>query len=452
MIPLFTQEEKLTPVLNNTLQVVLPAIAEAVFVGLVGMVDTMMVGGLGPAAIAAVGLTAQPKFIGLSIFISLNSAVASVVARRYGERDKKDANNVLLNGLLLTLFLTLITSFLFVKYGYEIVSLMQGDEETTALASDYIKIIMGGMVFTTVTLFINSCQRGTGNTKITFRTNLVSNIINVIFNYLLIGGKMGFPRLEVKGAAIATVIGSFVGFLMAVSSVLPHHGFLSLFANAGIGMKKNTTASLIKIGSSTLAEQICMRIGFLLFAITVSSLGTYCFAANQIGMNMAMISFSIGDGLSAGALALVGRSMGENNLKLAKQYIKCCLNIGRTASVFTTIIFFGYGKQLFLMFSQDSRVIEYAVFISAILGVVTLFQIPAMTFAGSLRGAGDAAFIALMSLISIAFVRPLSGWFFTYPMGWGLRGAWLGFLIDQSLRFFLNYGRFKTGKWEKIKI
>ncbi|MEG2144030.1 MAG: MATE family efflux transporter, partial [Oscillospiraceae bacterium] len=414
--------------------------------------DTMMVGNLGAEAIAAVGLTAQPKFIGLSIFVSLNGAVTAIIARRYGEKDKDDANNVLLNCLFLTLILTLLISGIFIFFGYDIVKIMQGDAATTELAAEYIRILMGGMIFQTITLYINACQRGTGNTKITFRTNLVSNVVNVIFNYLLIEGHFGFPRLEVRGAAIATVIGTVVGCAMAIKSICHPHAFLYLFAGAKRGFSPKTLLSITKMGTSTLAEQLCMRFGFLIFAMTVSSLGTYCFAANQIGMNVCMISFSVGDGLSGASLALVGKSMGEKNVQLAKKYINCCLQIGFITSLISAVIFFTFGRQLFMLFSNDPRVLEYSVFISCILGIVTGFQIPAMVFAGGLRGAGDAAYIAFMALISIAIVRPLFGWFFCYPMGLGLRGAWIGFMCDQLLRFLLNFLRYRQGKWQKLKI
>ncbi len=437
---------------SNTMAVVWPAVAESLFVGLVGMIDTMMVGNLGPAAIAAVGLTAQPKFIGLAIFMSFNSAVASVVARRYGERSRDDANNILVNGMVLVCILTAIISFLYVKFSYGIVKFMQGDEITTALASDYLKIIMGGLIFSTGTFFINACQRGIGNTKITFKTNLVSNVINVILNYLLIEGHLGFPRLEIKGAAIATVIGSAAGFVMALCSVLKKGGFLYLFTHVKIGFYPKTVSSLSKVGTSALAEQACMRFGFLIFTLTVSSLGTNSFAANQIGMNISMISFSFGDGMSSAVLALVGRSMGEKDVDLAKKYIKCCLKIGRTATIFTSIIFFFFGRQLFLMFTDEPEVLSYAVFISAVLGLTTILQIPAMVFAGALRGAGDAMFIAVTSLVCIGLIRSFFSWFLTYPMGLGLYGAWMGFFTDQAMRFVLNYTRFRKGRWERISL
>ena len=78
---------------------------------------------------------------------------------------------------------------------------------------------MVGMAFTSLGLVINAAQRGTGNTKISMRTNLTANVINVIFNYLLINGIWFFPRLEVKGAAIATLMGNVVSCLMSVYSV-----------------------------------------------------------------------------------------------------------------------------------------------------------------------------------------------------------------------------------------
>ena len=102
--------------LKTTLQLAWPSILEQFLVSLVAMVDTVMVGTLGPSAIAAVGLTTQPKYIGLALFMSLNVAVSAVVARRCGERDKDGANRVMTQSLLLTVGLTVVVSILCVLF------------------------------------------------------------------------------------------------------------------------------------------------------------------------------------------------------------------------------------------------------------------------------------------------------------------------------------------------
>ena len=215
-------------IVKDALSVAWPSVLESFFVNLAGVVDTIMVGSLGSYAIAAVGLTTQPKFLGLAVFISLNVAVSAIVARRKGAGDRESANRVVRMLLLFTLILTALISVVFVIFAGPIVSLVGSQPDTHEYAVEYLRIIMGGSVFSTVSLVLNAAQRGAGNTRIAMVTNVISNLVNVIFNYLLIGGNFGFPALGVRGAAIATVIGTVCACTLSIVSVLHKDGFIYL--------------------------------------------------------------------------------------------------------------------------------------------------------------------------------------------------------------------------------
>ncbi len=227
-IPISGPLPDVSTLLGRALRIAWPSLTESVLIGLVGMVDTMMVSTLGTYAIAAVGLTTQPKFIGLAFFLSLNIAVSALVARRRGEQDAESAKQVLIQSLVITLLMTALISTLCVVFAGPILHLAGSAPDTHDEAVIYFRIIMGGMVFNTVSMVINAAQRGCGNTKIALRTNVTSNVVNIVFNYLLIGGNFGFPRLGVAGAAIATVIGTVAACGMSIMSILHTNGFLRL--------------------------------------------------------------------------------------------------------------------------------------------------------------------------------------------------------------------------------
>ena len=195
-----------------------PAIIESFFVAFAGLVDSFMVSRLGSYAVAAVGLTTQPKFVGLAMFFAVNVSISALVARRYGEKDKKDANRVFVTAMRFVIIASIILSVIFVVGADPIIELcgatQDGEKEiaTHEAAVAYFRIIMGGMIFNCVQMAINSAQRGSGNTKITMRTNVTSNAVNIVLNYLLIEGHCGFPAWGIKGAAIATVISQVLAF------------------------------------------------------------------------------------------------------------------------------------------------------------------------------------------------------------------------------------------------
>ncbi len=437
---------------RTALQMAWPSILESFLVALVGFIDTVMVSSLGSYAIAAVGLTTQPKFICLAIFISMNVAVSALVARRRGENDRDSANSILMQALIITLILTAIITTAALVFADPILRLAGTAEDTHEPAVAYFRIITAGMIFNVVSLVINAAQRGAGNTKIAMRTNMVSNGVNIIFNYLLIGGNFGFPKLGVAGAAVATVIGTVFACGMSIFSVLKKDRFLSFRAIKKIGFDKRSLLSLANLGSSTLAEQIFLRIGFLTYAMIVARLGTNAFAAHQVGMNIMSISFSFGDGLSVAAVALVGQSLGQKRTDLAKIYGAICQRMGLLFAIMLCIIYVTMSRPIFLLFSDDTEILGYGAMIMDMIAVIVFMQITQVIYSGCLRGGGDTRFVALVSLVSVAFFRPFCGWLFCYPLGLGLTGAWIGLAIDQFCRLTMTFFRFKSGKWTKFNI
>lgn len=215
-------------IIRDAVNVAWPSVLESFFVCLAGMVDTIMVGSLGSFAIAAVGLTTQPKFLGLAVFLSMNVAVSALVARRKGAGDRESANRIVRMALLITIGLTVIISSAFVAFAGPIIKMVGSQPDTHEYAVEYLQIIMGGLGFSTISLMLNAAQRGAGNTRIAMLTNVISNTVNVIFNYLLIGGNFGFPAMGVRGAALATVIGTVCACALSIASVLRKDGFINL--------------------------------------------------------------------------------------------------------------------------------------------------------------------------------------------------------------------------------
>ncbi len=185
-----------------------PAMVESVLMSLVNIVDTIMVSNCGTVAVSAVGLTTQPRMIFYSVFFALNITVTAIVARRKGQNDKKGANDCLMQMLGLVGVLAVVLCGLAVLNAEALVKMAGAKEDTVGMATDYFKITMVGLIFTSVGMIINGAQRGSGNTKISMRTNLVANLTNIVFNVLLINGLWIFPEWGVIGAAVATLIGN----------------------------------------------------------------------------------------------------------------------------------------------------------------------------------------------------------------------------------------------------
>ena len=411
-----------------------------------------MVGTLGSYAISAVGLTNQPRLIVLALFMALNHGITAVISRRFGQKDREGANRVLRQVLLLAFGTVVILSLLGMPAAQPLLRFAGAKDDTLPYAVDYFRILLIGIPAVVLTMNINAAQRGVGNTKIAMRTNLMANLVNCCINYLLINGHFGFPALGVRGAAIATVIGNYVGFAIAVRSLFRRDGFLHLDFRRSFKPDPEDLRSIFKVSGSACLEQVFLRIGFFLYAKIVAELGTDDYATHQIGMHILSLSFCFGDGLTMAASALVGRSLGQKRPDLAVMYGKCAQRVGFCIGLTLAVLFVTFARPIYMAFSRDENIITKGIPIIYMCAIVTAGQISQVIFSGCLRGAGDTLYVAITSLFSIALLRPAASYLLCYTAGLGLYGAWYGVIIDQYLRLILNGIRFSRGKWTKIEV
>lgn len=195
-----------------------------------------------------------------------------------------------------------------------------------------------------------------------------------------------------------------------------------------------------------------MRIGFMSTAIMAADMGTSAMAAHQVGMNALGLSFSLGDGMQAAAVALIGQSLGERNPRQAKKYGFLCQKVGMVLAVCTSIVYLVFGKALYQVFFSEEHIVEMGVGITRCIMIIVLFQISQVIFTGCLRGAGDVVYTMISSCVSVTFVRTIASYLCCYTLGWGIYGIWAGIIADQLCRLTFSSIRFIKGKWVKIKI
>ncbi|MCL2819297.1 MAG: MATE family efflux transporter [Oscillospiraceae bacterium] len=437
---------------RRTLNMAVPATTETVFVGIMGIIDTIMVGTISAAAIAAVGITNQPRFIVLSIIVALNTGVTAIVARRKGEGDLLSARSSLKQATVLSLIFSLLVSVAAYIFAYPLLSFAGANSEIIDDSVMFFRITMISIPFASLGMTIIAAQRGAGHTRISMQVNIAANVVKIIFNFILINGYLGFPRLGIKGAAIATIIGFIVSFGMSIYSVSGKSSELNIMSFEGWKFDKRTLGGFMNVGSGALVEQLFMRFGFFMFVRVVAGLGTMAIIIHQICMNIVMLSFCFADGLGIASGSLVGQSLGAKRPDMAMIYGKVCQRIGVTLSTIMSFVFIFGRRGLIRLFTSEEEIITTGSYLILILAVITFAQISQFVISGGLRGAGDAKFVAFVAFTTIGILRPGLAWLFAFPMGMGLIGVWFAFLADQVIRLALNYGRFATGKWMHIRL
>lgn len=441
---------------KKTLSIAWPSTVEGALISIISSVDTMMVGTLGAASIAAVGLTAQPRMILLICAQALCIGTTALCARRKGADDQAAANSCLHQSLavvtLLGILMTLIGFF-----GAEwLMKLGGANEDTLQLSIQYFQIISLAFLPSCWQLCICAAMRAIGKTRVTMTTNITANIVNVCLNYVLINGKFGFPKLGVQGAAIATASGTVVASLICIFVVLKPGGYYYLSFPK---FDKVTLSGLTKVGSSSIIEAVCLRAGFLILARLVASIGTNAFAAYQIVSQVTSLSFTLGDGVATAGTALVGQSLGAKRKDLAMAHASVAYRIGIMVSIGLMCIITLFCRQIALLFTTDEAIIAG---VTASLYVVIIGMQPQngrVILSGALRGAGDVKFVAACALLSVTILRPALTYLFCYPVESMLPGhqiaimaPWIAFVIDAIVRDRLMARRLKQGKWLDIRL
>lgn len=443
----------------------IPSVLEMVLLSLIGMADTVMVSGVGTNAVAAVGLVGQPRMLMLSIFFALNVGITAVVARRKGEGRREEANTVVRNAILLIVGLSFILMALILPFGRQLMQFAGAESETLGDATVYFLIVGSALPFNALSMGICAAQRGIGNTKLTMYVNIASNLVNVLFNWLLIYGVGPFPTLGVAGAAIATAIGMFVGFLLSLLSLIrgaKADAFLRIARHDSWKIQETSVRDVMRVSSGAMIEQLAMRFGFFAYAKIVAGLGTDATAAHFIAMQFLNISFCFADGLGVAGTSLVGQMLGRGRKDLSHIYGTIAQRIAILVAIGIAAICIIFRQPLVDLFIKDdsgANVRRLAEMLMVVVGVFQPFQMMAVVVSGALRGAGDVKYTAMVMLITVSLMRPALAFIATYAlgkaMGWGdtaVVGAWCAALIDMITRMTLMLKRYRGGKWSEIRV
>ena len=438
---------------RDIIRIAWPSMVELTLTQLASMVDMMMVGQLGPWAISAVGLTTQPKFLLMTMFVSMNVGATAMVARYRGAGQRDKANVVLRQSLLLTLVLSTICSILGYIFSENLVLFMgASDAQTLAAGTSYLKIQMIGFVFMALTTTITATLRGVGNSRTAMLYNLTANIVNVFFNYMMIYGNFGCPRMEVAGASWATIIGQFVAFLLAFAYVMVSKQYLHLSFRDSFRPDKEELKRIVNIGVPAMVEQLVMRVGIIIYSKTVASLGTLVYATHQVCMNIQSLSFMNGQAFAVSATSLVGQGLGKRRPDMSQAYSLRTRRAGMVVSIIIASCFILFGKQIIGCYSSDAYVIENGYRVLILVAIIQPLQSSQLILAGALRGAGDTRVTAAITFATVFLLRPGLAMLLVYKINWGLTGAWIAMVADQLVRSILVLARYNSGKWKRIRM
>ncbi len=429
-----------------------PSLVEMLLINFTQMLNMIMVGRVGPEAVATVGLTNQPFFLLLALFMAFNVGTTAIVARSIGADNPLEANRAAAQAFLLNMALSVIVASISCVYAGDLLRLMGADEDLVSYGLRYAKLIYLSIGFTAVSMALTAILRGAGDTRTPMKINVVANVLVVALGFPMIYGLFGLPKWGVLGAAIATVISQCISMVWVVAVLFNGKFAIRLNFRNLLSVDGPMIRRILKIGIPTAAEQIIMRLGMLIFVKVAASLGTMALAATQIAFNVFGLTFMPGMAFAIAASTLVGQALGANRPDLAETYGWQIRKIGMIVAGCMGIVFIFFAPYIMMLYSPERDIIDKGSVGLRIMGLIQVSQATQFILGGALRGAGDTRFPLYSTLIGVWGFRVVLSLLFVYVWRWGIAGIWIAAAIDQCMRSILIYVRFKKGKWKAVQV
>ena len=393
------------------------------------VVDTIMVGHLGPAYIGAIAIGGS-AFYPLAVFgLGLLLGLDTVVSQSFGAGDRDDCHCSLAQGLYLAFFLTPVLMLLFLTmprlfFAFGI------DPEVSRLAGSFIRTLS----LSTLPLLLYGAFRrylqGIGHVRPVMFALVSANLINWFFNWILIEGRFGFPALGVVGSALSTGLARlYMAALLGVCIWWYERGTQPGFANIFRAPDLKRLVRLLQIGVPA-ATQILLEIGaFGAAAILAGGLNPVALAAHQIAINVASVSFMVPLGTSSAAAVAVGHAIGRGKLHDAQRGGSIAIGLVCVFAVCAAAAFLLIPHQILTVYTDDARVLAIGVNLLAFAAAFQIFDAIQAVATGALRGLGNTRVPMLVNLGGYWFFGLPVGYLLCFHFGYGIYGLWFGLTV-----------------------
>lgn len=411
-------------------KIVFPILVTQVAMYMVTFFDIYMTSRYGTEDLAGVSIGSSfwvPVYIGLA---GILMSITPIVAQLMGAKKKEQVKQAVQQGIYLSLLLATIV-FAFFYFGIDsLLTLMNLEPGVADVASRYIQAMSIGLIplfiYTTLRSYIDAL----GATRVTMVISLLSTPINILFNYLLIFGKFGFPELGGVGAGLASAITYWL--ILAIAAWIIHtrnpfsvYGIFRKWPRLSLSRWIEISRIGVPIGISIFVEtSIFSAVTFMLAAY-----GTYTIAAHQIALNFTSLLYMLPLSISMGATILVGYEVGAKRFRDARQYSWLSVVTAVSFSFVSACILYFMRVEIAALYTSDPVVVELAVqflLFAALFQLSDAIQAPVQ---GALRGYKDVNITFVMAVISYWIIGLPCGYLLANYTDFGAFGYWIGLII-----------------------
>ena len=421
------------PYYKRVLNLAFPVILSQAGQIMVQLVDNAMVGHLGAEPLAGVSFANSVFFMLFVLGTGMSLGLTPLVGEMYSVSNyRKSAaylqNSILFYGLMgIGIFLMAMIVRPFMWY-------MGQTPEVVAQAVPYFTYVAISVIPFMVFASFKQFLEGIGNTKVAMAIIITSNVVNIIFNWLLIYGHFGFPEMGAAGAGLSTLISRILSPILIIWYFYKRDSFYRYFT---LFKKENfswqTIRSLVRVGSPIALQMFMEGSAFALTGIMMGWVGTVEMAGNQVASVISNLAFMIILGIGSAVTICVSHAYGQRNWLEIRRYAGTAYRLGLIWNVITALVFISLRYIIPLLFTSDERVIDMA---AHFLVFVAIFQISDGLQANSvaiMRGIQNVKPIMVISFISYILISLPLGYFLTFHTAVGASGLWIGLIVGLSV-------------------
>lgn len=430
---------------------ILPLLLEQFLSVSMGLADTLMVAGVGEAAVSSVSLVDSINVLIIQVLAALATGGAVISSQYLGRKDSDSAQRSASQLYTVLAVSTLAAMLLTLLFCRPILRLVFGqiDDDVMAFSQIYFAISAISYPFMGVYNAGAALFRAQGNSRISMLASLVMNVINIGGNALLI---YGF-QLGVLGAALATLIGRVFAAAWIFWQQQQFENPLRIISLSDLRPDRDLIRRILGIGIPSGLENGMFQIGKLCVSSLTSTLGTAAIAANAVANTVSSMANIPGNTMSLATIPVIGRCLGAGEKQQAKRYTWILMGLAMAGLAVTNIALFLTIPWISTLFNLSAQAAQMCVTVVRWFSIFSIFfWASSFTMPNVLRSGGDAKFTMTVSIFSMWLFRVLLSYYFVLRLNMGLTGVWFGMFIDWICRGLLFNIRFLRGKWMEHNV
>ncbi len=436
-------------ILIQLLSFTLPFMAGNALQVLYSTVDMVIVGKyVGTPGLSAVSQSSMIVNFVTMVCLGFSNAGQVLISQALGAKKKKEASDIIGTLFIVILLIGVGLSLIILFLRYLILKLMNIPGESYDMSMDYLVICSAGLFFTAGYNIVSAILRGLGDSKRPFLFIGIATIVNLVLD-IIFTGYLGFG---VAGAAYATIIGQGVSFVFSLYYLYKNRYLFGFdFKKESFHINKKYCKMIFSLGTPMAIQSGCINLSMLYVNSLVNSVSVVASASFGVGSRIDDIFNKISQGLQYAAMPIISQNIGAKNQKRAVETVYCTLLYSGIFTVFVIAIYLIYGRELFMMFSNDSLVHNMSsVFIRAILWMFPALAIMRGTNA-FIQGIGNAKLGMVLSILDGVVLRIGLSWLFGIAFKQGFYGFVLGYGLAAYGCAIPGFIYFISGKWKKRK-